>query len=87
MIATITKTFVIAHEQDSDEHLAQALVYNAGRLAWRMRENGVNTDFKTSVSDVVTDADRAAEAFVAAQLERGFRTLDYYKAILPPSGM
>ena len=25
----------------------------------------------------------AAEAFVAAQLERGFRTLDYYKAILP----
>ncbi|WP_293954069.1 inositol monophosphatase family protein [uncultured Corynebacterium sp.] len=69
MIATITKTFVIAHEQDSDEHLAQALVYNAGRLAWRMRENGVNTDFKTSVSDVVTDADRAAEAFVAGALE------------------
>ena len=25
----------------------------------------------------------AAEAFAAAQLERGFRTLDYYKAILP----
>jgi DNA repair protein RecO (recombination protein O) len=25
----------------------------------------------------------AAEAFVAAQLERGFRTLDYYKAIAP----
>lgn len=69
MIATITKTFVIAHEQDSDEHLAQALVYNAGRLAWRMRENGVNTDFKTSVSDVVTDADRAAEAFVAGALD------------------
>lgn len=69
MIATITKTFVIAHEQDTDEHLAQALVYNAGRLAWRMRENGVNTDFKTSVSDVVTDADRAAEAFVAGALE------------------
>lgn len=69
MIATITKTFVIAHEQDSDEHLAQALVYNAGRLAWRMRENGLDTDFKTSVSDVVTDADRAAEAFVAGALE------------------
>lgn len=69
MIKTITKTFVIAHEQDSDEHLAQALVYNAGRLAWRMRENGVDTDFKTSVSDVVTDADRAAEAFVAGVLE------------------
>ncbi len=69
MIATITKTFVIAHEQDSDEHLAQALVYNAGRLAWRMRENGINTDYKTSVSDVVTDADHAAEAFVAGALE------------------
>ncbi|ANE03441.1 fructose 1,6-bisphosphatase [Corynebacterium crudilactis] len=69
MIKTITKTFVIAHEQDSDEHLAQALVYNAGRLAWRMRENGVDTDYKTSVSDVVTDADRAAEAFVAGVLE------------------
>ena len=26
----------------------------------------------------------AAEAFAAAQLERGFRTLDYYKSILPP---
>ncbi|WP_411208411.1 inositol monophosphatase family protein [Corynebacterium callunae] len=69
MIKTITKTFVIAHEQDSDEHLAQALVYNAGRLAWRMRENGVATDFKTSISDVVTDADRAAESFVAGALE------------------
>lgn len=27
----------------------------------------------------------AAEAFVAAQLERGFRTLDFYKSLLPPS--
>ena len=27
--------------------------------------------------------DRAAEAFCAVQLERGFRTLDYYKAFLP----
>ena len=69
MFKTITKTFVIAHDQDSDEHLAQALVYNAGRLAWRMRENGVDTDYKTSVSDVVTDADRAAESFVAGVLE------------------
>ena len=25
----------------------------------------------------------AAEAFTATQLERGFRTLDYYKSILP----
>ncbi|RNE48719.1 inositol monophosphatase family protein [Corynebacterium alimapuense] len=69
MIAAITKTFAIAHDQDSDEHLAQALVYNAGRLAWRMREQGVATEFKTSVSDVVTDADRAAEDFVSGVLE------------------
>ena len=26
----------------------------------------------------------AAEAFVAAQLERGFRTLDFYKSLQPP---
>ena len=26
--------------------------------------------------------DQAGEAFIAAQLERGFRTLDYYKALL-----
>lgn len=69
MIATITKTFAIAHDKDSDEHLAQALVYNAGRLAWRMREQGVTVDQKTSISDVVTDADRAAERFVAGVLE------------------
>ena len=30
---------------------------------------------------------QASEAFVAAQLERSFRTLDYYKAILPHGGM
>lgn len=70
MIDAITRTFVIAHEKDSDEHLAQSLVYNAGRLAWRMREQGLDTEYKTSVSDVVTDADRAAEAFVAGALER-----------------
>lgn len=68
MIDAMTKTFAIAHENDSDEKLAQALVFNAGRLAWRMRENGVATELKTSVSDVVTDADRAAERFVAGTL-------------------
>jgi len=68
MIAAITKTFVIAHDQDSDEHLAQALVYNAGRLAWRLREQGLPTEQKTSVSDVVTVADRAAEDFISGAL-------------------
>lgn len=68
-IAAITKTFVIAHTDDTDEHLAQSLVYNAGRLAWRMREMGVEVDQKTSISDVVTTADRAAELFIAGVLE------------------
>lgn len=68
MVDALTATFAEAHGEDSDEKLAKALVFNAGRLAWRMRENGVATDFKTSVSDVVTDADRAAERFVAGVL-------------------
>ena len=65
---SVNQTFVIAHDQDTDEHLAQALVFNAGRLAWRMREAGVQTEQKTSISDVVTDADHAAERFVAGAL-------------------
>ncbi|HCD2524393.1 inositol monophosphatase family protein [Corynebacterium striatum] len=69
MIDAIIKTFLVAHVDDTDAHLAQALVYNAGRLAWRMREQGVDINQKTSVSDVVTDADRAAERFVAGVLE------------------
>ncbi|AKK05194.1 inositol monophosphatase/fructose-1,6-bisphosphatase family protein [Corynebacterium mustelae] len=69
MIPAIVKTFVIAHETDSDEHLAQALVYNAGRLAWRLREAGISAKEKTSVSDVVTEADHAAEQFIASALE------------------
>lgn len=69
MIDTFTKTFVIAHDQDTDEHLAQTLVFNAGRLAWRIRELGITTEQKTSVSDVVTEADKAAERFIAGALE------------------
>lgn len=69
MLDAIIKTFIVAHVDDSDEHLAQALVYNAGRLAWRMRESGLTTEHKTSVSDVVTAADRAAEKFIGDALE------------------
>lgn len=70
MITAITKTFIVAHADDTDAHLAQALVYNAGRLAWRMREQGLQqVDQKTNVSDVVTEADRAVEQFVAGVLE------------------
>ena len=61
MIDAVIKTFIVAHADDGDAHLAQALVYNAGRLAWRLREMGVDVEQKTSISDVVTDADRAAE--------------------------
>ena len=69
MTDAIIKTFIVAHADDTDAHLAQALVYNAGRLAWRLREQGVDVEQKTSVSDVVTDADFAAERFVAGVLE------------------
>lgn len=69
MLDALIKTFVIAHDQDSDEHLAQALVFNAGRLAWRMREAGVSSEQKTNVSDVVTEADKAAERFISGALE------------------
>lgn len=68
MLGAIISTFIAAHTDDSDEKLAQALVFNAGRLAWRMRESGLTTEFKSSVSDVVTAADRAAERFVAESL-------------------
>lgn len=68
MLDAITKAFIVAHVDDSDAHLAQALVFNAARLAWRMREAGLSTEQKTSVSDVVTAADRTAEAFVAKAL-------------------
>lgn len=82
MIDAMTKTFAIAHENDPDDKLAQALVFNAGRLAWRMRANGVSTEHKTSISDVVTDADRAAERFVAGTL----RTLRPDDGILGEEG-
>lgn len=54
----------------SDSELAAALVRQAGALALRMRGEGLTGEQKTSVSDVVTAADRAAEAYVLAQLER-----------------
>ncbi len=75
MVSTLAKTFMVAHVDDSDEHLAQALVYNAARMAWRMREIGLTTEMKTSVSDVVTAADRAAEKFISEVL-RGIRPED-----------
>ncbi|MDR6176368.1 myo-inositol-1(or 4)-monophosphatase [Nocardioides zeae] len=54
-----------------DVRLAGALVREAGSLAARMRADGVEglgVEQKTSVSDVVTAADRAAEELVARRL-------------------
>lgn len=57
-------------ELAADAELAARLVREAGRLAQRMRLEGVRTETKTSVSDVVTAADRAAERHVVAELLR-----------------
>lgn len=53
----------------ADVELAVALVRDAGRLALRMRGAGaLDTTRKTSVSDVVTAADHAAERLVLERL-------------------
>lgn len=51
-----------------DAALAVLLVQQAAGLAAEMRVGGIATTEKTSVSDVVTAADHAAEAFVLAAL-------------------
>jgi myo-inositol-1(or 4)-monophosphatase len=51
-----------------DAALAARLVREAGTLAQRMRAEGVTTELKTSISDVVTAADRDAERLVVDTL-------------------
>lgn len=66
-----TADFIARHQGAADAELAAALVRHAGQLALRMRQRGLGslgTGYKTSISDVVTDADRAAEEFVADAL-------------------
>ncbi len=53
-----------------DYQLASALVREAGQLALLMRMAGLQSQQKTSISDVVTAADHAAEAYVLGQLQR-----------------
>lgn len=53
-----------------DYELAAALVREAGQLALLMRMAGLESEQKTSVSDVVTEADHAAEACILEQLRR-----------------
>jgi len=52
----------------SDLDLAATLVRDAGLLAAGMRRAGLETSRKTSVSDVVSDADHAAERLIVNQL-------------------
>lgn len=51
-----------------DVRLAGELVRAAGRLAQRMRQDGLEIEHKTSISDVVTAADRAAEQTITDRL-------------------
>lgn len=51
-----------------DAALATELVRRAGALAARMRVEGLIAERKTSVSDIVTDADHAAEELVVQTL-------------------
>ena len=51
-----------------DAEVAAALVRAAGRLAARMRSVGLLVEEKTSISDVVSDADKAAEAMIVERL-------------------
>jgi fructose-1,6-bisphosphatase/inositol monophosphatase family enzyme len=53
---------------DSDLQLAATLVRDAGDLAARMLAEGLSTSYKTSISDVVSAADHAAEDLVVARL-------------------
>jgi myo-inositol-1(or 4)-monophosphatase len=51
-----------------DDALAADLVREAGGLAAKMLASGLDTHFKTSISDVVSAADHAAEALVSGRL-------------------
>lgn len=51
-----------------DAALAADLVREAGRLAQRMRAEGLAAEHKTSISDIVTAADKAAERLVVDRL-------------------
>jgi myo-inositol-1(or 4)-monophosphatase len=52
----------------NDDELAADLVREAGGLASEMLAAGLDTHFKTSISDVVSAADHAAEALVSGRL-------------------
>lgn len=53
---------------DRDAELAASLVHDAGQLARGMRLEGLAAEQKTSISDLVTEADHAAEELVRRRL-------------------
>jgi myo-inositol-1(or 4)-monophosphatase len=57
------------------EALAVDLAVSAGALAVQRRTRGLQVDTKSSVTDVVTDVDRAVEEFLRAEILR-FRPAD-----------
>jgi myo-inositol-1(or 4)-monophosphatase len=68
---TIGRHSAVELDPSLDDHqLAAALVREAGQLALLMRMAGLQSQQKTSISDVVTAADHAAEAYVLEQLQR-----------------
>jgi myo-inositol-1(or 4)-monophosphatase len=58
-----------------DVSLAAELVREAGQLAGRMLGDGLDTEYKTSISDVVSAADHAAEELITTRLAE-FRPAD-----------
>ncbi len=52
----------------TDADVAASLVRSAGRLAARMLREGLRVEEKTSISDVVSNADKAAEALIVERL-------------------
>ncbi len=63
------KHFLEEYASAPDHILAAGLVRHAGKMAHRMRAEGLTTDYKTSITDVVTEADRAAEQFISTALQ------------------
>jgi myo-inositol-1(or 4)-monophosphatase len=59
---------VLSDSALTDFELAAALVRDAGQLAARMLADGLTTSYKTSISDVVSAADHAAEELVVRRL-------------------
>jgi myo-inositol-1(or 4)-monophosphatase len=55
-------------DANADLDLASSLVREAGALAAKMRLEGLSVSAKSSITDVVTDADHAAEALIVDRL-------------------